>query len=154
MFLVTLFPGLIFSAGTLFLVESPRWLYRKRRIVEAHAALMQLLPSEEVGFQLREMETIAEENDRKATGHPDSLLRKKYVVPFLLACMVLACNQATGINSVLGFLVVILKQSGMTPARAIQGDLVVKIVHWPLPAIPGQPRSSFGYAMPRDWSRQ
>jgi MFS family permease len=129
MFLVTLYPGLIFFAGTLFLVESPRWLYRKRRIAEAHTALMRLLPPEEASLQLREMETITEENDRKAMGHTDSLLRKKYVVPFLLACMVLACNQATGINSVLGFLVVILKQSGMTPARATQGDLVVKIVH-------------------------
>jgi MFS transporter, SP family, solute carrier family 2 (myo-inositol transporter), member 13 len=57
------------------------------------------------------------------------LLQRRYVVPFLLACIVLACNQTTGINSILSFLVIILKQSGMSSAHATQGDLVVKIVH-------------------------
>jgi MFS family permease len=76
------------------------------------------------------MQAIAAENNQKTEGHAhDSLARRKYVVPFLLACLVLACTQATGINSILSFLVVILKQAGMSPARATQGDLAVKVVH-------------------------
>jgi SP family myo-inositol transporter-like MFS transporter 13 len=130
MFLVTIYPGLLFFAGTLFLVESPRWLFRMGRILEARLALHRLLPPIEATLELEEMEAIAAEKKTKSYGHAkDSLLRRKYVVPFVLACLVLACTQATGINSILGFLVVILKQAGMSPAHATQGDLAVKIVH-------------------------
>ena len=33
----------------------------------------------------------------------DSLLRRKYVIPFLLACAILLINQATGINSLIAY---------------------------------------------------
>lgn len=63
-------------------------------------------------------------------GTNDSLLQRRYVVPFALACVVLACTQATGINSILGFLVVILKQAGMSPTHATVGDFAVKLIHF------------------------
>lgn len=44
--------------------------------------------------------------------------------------MILACTQATGINSILGFLVVILKQAGMSPTHATLGDFLVKLPHF------------------------
>ena len=130
MFLATIYPGLIFFLGTLLLVETPRWLFRRGRSSEALASLRRLLPTGEADLQLREMEALAFESSKEdsvSTG--DSLLQSKYVTPFLLACIILACTQATGINSVLGFLVIILKQAGMSSAHATQGDLVVKVVH-------------------------
>jgi SP family myo-inositol transporter-like MFS transporter 13 len=130
MFFAMIYPGLIFFLGTLLLVETPRWLFRKGRPTEALASWRRLLPTGEADLQLREMEAIAFESSKKdsvSTG--DSLLQRKYVIPFLLACIILACNQATGINSVLGFLVIILKQAGMSSSHATQGDLVVKAVH-------------------------
>ena len=47
-------------------------------------------------------------------GRSDSLLRRRYVLPFLLACVILSCNTATGINSVIGFNTNILLQSGLS----------------------------------------
>ena len=130
MFLATLYPGIIFFLGTLFLIETPRWLFRKSRTTEAIASLNQLLPPGEAALQLREMEALASEQQQKKSGNTaDSLLQRKYVVPFFLACIVLACNQATGINSILGFLVVILKQAGMNSVHATQGNFIVEIVH-------------------------
>jgi SP family myo-inositol transporter-like MFS transporter 13 len=130
MFLAMVYPGLIFLLGTFFLVETPRWLFRRGRPAEAHASLQRLLPAAEADLQLREMETLAHATvEGESERHADSLLQRKYVVPFLLACMILGCNQATGINSILGFLVVILKQAGMSSAQATQGDLTVKVVN-------------------------
>jgi SP family myo-inositol transporter-like MFS transporter 13 len=130
MFLTTVYPGIIFFLGTLFLVETPRWLFRKGRTTEALAALHQLLPPDEATLQLTKMEALAAEQQEKKSHHSgDSLLQRKYIVPFFLACIVLACNQATGINSILGFLVVILKQAGMNAVHATQGNFIVEIVH-------------------------
>ena len=50
-------------------------------------------------------------------------------MPFILACVILACNQTTGINSILAFLVVILKQAGLTSALATRGDVVVVVLN-------------------------
>jgi len=130
MFLTTIYPGIIFFVGTLFLVETPRWLFRKGRIVEASASLHRLLTPAEAELQMREMESLADEHTRKKlSASSDSLLQRKYILPFVLACIVLACNQATGINSILGFLVVILKQAGMNSVHATQGNFIVEIVH-------------------------
>jgi MFS transporter, SP family, solute carrier family 2 (myo-inositol transporter), member 13 len=130
MFLATVYPGLIFFLGTLLLVETPRWLFRKGKPSEALASLRRLLPTGEADLELHEMEALAFESSKKdLAGTGDSLLQRKYVLPFLLACIILACTQATGINSVLGFLVIILKQAGMSSTHATQGDLVVKVVH-------------------------
>jgi MFS transporter, SP family, solute carrier family 2 (myo-inositol transporter), member 13 len=130
MFLAMIYPGLIFFLGTLFMVETPRWLFRQGRRHEALVSLKRLLPADEAELQLHEMEAIAFENKEKGSASiAESLLQRKYVIPFLLACVILAFTQATGINSILGFLVIILKQAGMSSAHATQGDLVVKIIH-------------------------
>ena len=54
----------------------------------------------------------------------DSLLRRKYVIPFLLACVILACNTATGINSIVAYNTDILLQSGLSDLHAHWGYVV------------------------------
>lgn len=130
MFLSTIYPGLLFAAGTFFLVETPRWLFRKDRLVNARQSLDQLAEPVEAERQWGEMATVSEggaTTATKATG--ESLLQRKYVVPFLLACSILACNQATGINSLLSFLVVILEQAGLSSSRATEGDTLIKLLN-------------------------
>jgi len=79
---------------------------------------------------MRAMEVLAAETQRKTDSHgAGSLLQRKYVIPFALACVILALNQTTGINSVLSFLVIILKQAGMNPAHATDGDFAVKVLN-------------------------
>ncbi len=130
MFLSVIYPGLVFSLGTFFLIETPRWLLRKGKVDAAHAALLRLSPPEQAEVEMREMKALALENqtrsEQKITG---SVLQRKYVIPFVLACVILACNQTTGINSILGFLVIILRQAGMSARHATQGDVVVKVLN-------------------------
>ncbi len=130
MFLSVIYPGLVFFLGSFLLIETPRWLFRKGRPADAHTALLRLLPPAEADLQLREMEALALENrGREAQETSGSLLQRKYVIPFVLACVILACNQATGINSILGFLVIILRQAGMSASHATEGDVVVKLLN-------------------------
>jgi cyanate permease len=129
MFLAMVYPGIVFFAGTLPLVESPRWLFRKARTADALKSLLRLCTPEQAETQLREMELLAAKSNATSADTSDSLLQRKYVLPFILACVILTCTQTTGINSILGFLVVILKQAGMSPTHATQGDFVVKLLH-------------------------
>ncbi len=129
MFLSVIYPGLIFFFGAFFLSESPRWLFRRGKIEQALAALRRSCSSEEAETEIREMEASAGTANTRDKAAGGTLLRRKYVIPFILACIILGCNQATGINSILQFLVIILKQAGLSPGVATQGDVAVKILN-------------------------
>jgi MFS family permease len=130
MFLSVIYPGLIFFLGCFFLGETPRWLFRHGRHDAALQELRRSSTEEAALLQFREMEALASTTQSKVdSGATGSLLRRKYVIPFLLACVILACNQATGINSILGYLVIILKQAGMSAQHATQGDVAVKLLN-------------------------
>ena len=66
-------------------------------------------------------------DDTKAN---ESLLRRKYVIPFVLACIILACNQATGINSIIAYNTNILLQSGLSDVAAHWGYVVFTIINF------------------------
>jgi SP family myo-inositol transporter-like MFS transporter 13 len=129
MFLSVIYPGIVFFVGAFFLSETPRWLFRRGRTVEANAALRRASSEEEAQREMHEMEELALDNKQQSATHSGSLLQRKYVIPFVLACVILACNQATGINSILGYLIIILKQAGMSANHAAQGDLAVKVLN-------------------------
>jgi SP family myo-inositol transporter-like MFS transporter 13 len=129
MFLAVIYPGMGFFLGAFFLSETPRWLFRKGRIDEASAVLRRTVSQEEADREMREMKELAVEDKKHAETTSGSLLQRKYAYPFLLACVVLTLNQTTGINSILGYLLVILKQAGMSATHAAQGDLAVKLLN-------------------------
>ncbi len=130
MFLSVVYPGMLFFVGSFFLSETPRWLFRKGRTAEALTALRRSSPEEQAQLQMREMTALAAETQEQTTsGERGSLLQRKYVIPFVLACVILSLNQTTGINSVLPFLLIILKQAGMTASHATQGDVAVKVLN-------------------------
>jgi MFS transporter, SP family, solute carrier family 2 (myo-inositol transporter), member 13 len=131
MFLSVIYPGLIFFLGAFVVSESPRWLFRRGKKDQALAALRRSCSEEEAELEIREMESIVhhQKDQKAASSASDSLLQRKYLIPFIIACVILACNQATGINSILGFLVVILKQAGMSASLATRGDVAVKVLN-------------------------
>jgi len=131
MFLTVIYPGALFFLGVFWLSESPRWLRRKGRTDQAFQALLRSLPEDEARRELDEMAVVLEApGNQPGHGVGESLLQRKFVVPFVLACVVLAANQTTGINSVLQFLVVILKQAGLSATHATQGDVAVKVLNF------------------------
>ena len=137
-FWVSFPPGVLFVLGSLLVGESPRWLFKRGKPTAAHAALLRSRSPEQAALEMGEMEKRAtEETSRpsqaeRSAGHKlhDSLLRRKYVVPFLLACIILFCNTATGINSIIGFNTGILLQSGLSDLAAHWGYVIFTVVNF------------------------
>ena len=132
-FWVSLPPGLLFVIGSLMVSESPRWLFRRGKKDKAYAALLRSRSPEQASLELREMEETARVAEQKlSTGKRvrETLLQRKYVIPFMLALVILACNTATGINSIIGYNVGILLQSGLSDLQAHWGYVLFTAVNF------------------------
>jgi MFS family permease len=132
-FWVSLPPGLLFVIGSLMVGESPRWLFRRGQKDKAYAALLRSRSAEQAALEVREMEETARLAQQKLpTGKRvrESLVQRKYVVPFLLALVILSCNTATGVNSVIGYNVGILLQSGISDLYAHWGYVLLTFVNF------------------------
>ena len=133
-FWVSLPPGILFVVGSFLVAESPRWLFRCGRKDAALAALLRSRSDEQAQIELKEMEETAAAEKAKVSSAGEkireSLLRRKYVIPFLLACVILACNQATGVNSVIGYNPTILFQAGLSDLQSHWGYVILTMVNF------------------------
>jgi MFS family permease len=137
-FWVSLPPGILFVLGSLLVSESPRWLYRRGKVEQARSALLRSRSVEQAELELREMQEAAlgscgeaaESKSAPGTGAGATLLQRKYVIPFLLACLILFCNTATGINSIIGYNTGILLQSGLSDLQAHWGYVLFTVVNF------------------------
>ena len=132
-FWVSLPPGLLFVVGSFMLAESPRWLLTRGKKDAAHAALLRSRTTEQADLELKEMEAAAAAEKSKTAGTggaKESLLRRKYVIPFVLACIILACNQTTGINSIIAYNTTILLQSGLSDLAAHIGYVLFTFMNF------------------------
>ena len=132
-FWVSLPPGVLFVLGSLFVAESPRWLFLRGKKELAYASLLRSRSPEQADTELREMEQTASTVETRKTasgGAKDTLLRRKYVIPFILACVILFCNTATGVNSIIGYNTSILLQSGLSDLYAHWGYVLFTIINF------------------------
>jgi len=135
-FWVSIIPGILLFFGAFRLKESPRWLYYRGRREEALASFAANNGDKVAAHLLDEMINNDEADKAKkaalklaSKGEP--ILQRKYVIPFLLAIVILACNQATGINSVLNYSVTVLMQAGLDGEGSFANiaDLAIKLVN-------------------------
>ena len=132
-FWVSLPPGILFVIGSLMLSESPRWLLKRGKRDASYAALLRSRTNEQADLELKEMQELGTSEKSKDSSGPmkkDSLLSRKYVIPFILACIILACNQTTGINSIIAYNTNILLQSGLSDLSAHEGYVVFTFVNF------------------------
>ena len=124
-FWVSLLPGILFVLGSLLVPESSRWLFsarpperRPRFAIAAHFCRGRSGIAGNAGDGRGRIVAV------RAARSQGVALHRKYVVPFLLACIILACNQATGINSVIGYNTTIYIQAGLSNVEAHNANLV------------------------------
>lgn len=107
----TMLPVAVLFFGSLRLPESPVWLEKSAK---------------------RKVESVKLEKDDSSTPNSstlDSLLSRRYVIPFLLACLVLTFNKTTGMSSFTSYLVTILHSAGFEGIFANWGQLAVKLTN-------------------------
>jgi SP family myo-inositol transporter-like MFS transporter 13 len=130
-FWACLLPGLIFTVGAAWLSESPRFLIMRGQSQKALQVLLRSRPMLQAKDELAKMEAAARAapTGTIVSGPAQSLLSRRFVLPFLLACLILACNQATGINSIMAYAVNILGQAGLSGELANWGDVGIKMLN-------------------------
>ena len=134
MFLAVIYPGALFLLGTCIVPESPRWLVRRGRTDAARKVLATMRGAADCDAELAEIgAALASEHARPKLsylgGLRDIFTERRYVLPFILACIILGCNQTTGINSILQFMSTILQKAGLDPVAASGYGTVIKIVN-------------------------
>lgn len=135
MFLVSVIPGLMLFFGAFKLKESPRWLYKKGREDDAFKALLANNTEKEAKRILEQLkedraEQVKQLDKVRNSSVKESLLKKKYILPFLLTITVLVLTQATGVNTVLSYSVKIFQQAGLQGEFANWSDLLIKLVNF------------------------
>ena len=126
-------PTVFLFLGSFRLKESPRWLFKKGRVEAARASLACSADAAGVERTMREMaENAAAEQAKSAAGAvvKETLLQRKYVLPFLIAFLVMCLTQATGINSVLNYSVVLMQKAGLAGSLANVSDTVIKFTNF------------------------
>jgi hypothetical protein len=99
--------------------ESPRWLFRRNRADQALAVLRLSRSEEQAELEMKEMAEHGAKAAANAAKASDSLLQRKYVVPFVIACVVAACTQATGINTIFSYAAKIMQGSGLSETGVV-----------------------------------
>jgi SP family myo-inositol transporter-like MFS transporter 13 len=125
-------PGVLFVIGSAFLSESPRWLFRRGDKSRAYIALLRSRTPEQAELELKEMEKVtfaSQARSRTLSGQvKDSLLSRRYLFPFLLACAILAFTQMTGVGSIIAYNTDILLQGGLSDVGAHWGYVIFTCV--------------------------
>ena len=100
----TMLPVAILFVGAFFLNESPVWMAMKG----GRAA------------------SCGQARDVGKSSARESLLRRKYVIPFVLAVLVLTFNKTIGMSSIVAYAVSLFQKAGLSGTLANVGDLSLK----------------------------
>lgn len=123
---VVAIPSILFSFLLLFTPETPQFLYLKRNN-EAEAIRVLKLADEE-----NALENFAriKENANKQSGQNESLFKKKYQWPLLLAFLFAFFNQASGINAVIYYAPRIFELTGLGKESALLSTSGIGVINF------------------------
>jgi MFS transporter, SP family, arabinose:H+ symporter len=123
MFASELVPGLFFLLMAAFLPESPRWLVKEGRVEKAGKVLSRIFRN---GAE-QELETIKQTVAKESATKKRfvDVLQKKYRKPLIIAMLLAAFAQFSGINVVFYYGTSMLESAGLKADGALSGMAVI-----------------------------
>jgi sugar porter (SP) family MFS transporter len=118
---VSALPAVLFFVMLLSIPHSPRWLVTKDRIQDAHSTIERLGHTDPDV----ELKDIIASYTRDGASHSESLFKRAYLYPMVLAITLAAFNQLSGINAVLYYLNDIFASAGF---HGVSGGIQTVIV--------------------------
>ncbi|WP_144588933.1 sugar porter family MFS transporter [Brevibacterium casei] len=119
MLAVAVLPAIALLIGMLFLPESPRWLISKHRDDQPFEVLKQVRSTERAEAEMKEVELLAEEEEKSKTGGLSDLASKWVLRLVIIGVGLGIAQQLTGINSVMYYGTQLLTDAGFSADAAI-----------------------------------
>lgn len=132
MFWISIVPAVVLFVGLFFLKESPRWLYKRGRRKEAYEALCMNNSPEVARRIIADLDANAASQEINVGGgeaRQDSIFQGKYLFPLTLAILIPLFNQASGVNSLMNYSVVLMQRAGLVGTAANWADALIKLAN-------------------------
>jgi sugar porter (SP) family MFS transporter len=118
-------PSLAFILLLQAVPESPRWLILKRGMVEKAKQIFEVISPGQARQVISEIEQV---RSRSSVGRTESIWKKKYRMPLLLAILLAFFNQFSGINAILYYAPRIFEMAGLQKNTSLLSTVGIVLV--------------------------
>ena len=117
--------AIVYTVMVLGVPESPRWLIiRKNDLAQARTILSAILPATEVEEEIRQVQAAEKKSTIK-----ESIFDSKYRFPLMLALLLAAFNQFSGINAFLYYAPRIFEEAGLEASGALLSSVGIGLTN-------------------------
>lgn len=128
-----LLPNVIWVLLLLKVPESPRWLLKKGRDEEAHAALRKIVPADEIPSFVAEVKESFHQEGAGQSGtfaQLKKLFRKRMTLVLSIAFFYAIVQGGTGMNAILSFAPMVFEQVGMSTADSFKQTVMMSVFNF------------------------